>query len=71
MKIIDIHTHIYPDKIAEKTIKHLSQKGGCFSGQLPFLHTQNRPQRTSKIPGLQGIFAIGTNTVVFPQQIVQ
>lgn len=26
MKIIDIHTHVFPDKIAEKTIKFLSQE---------------------------------------------
>ncbi|MBR6727340.1 MAG: amidohydrolase family protein [Clostridia bacterium] len=26
--IIDFHTHIFPDKIAEKTIAHLSEKGG-------------------------------------------
>ena len=26
--IIDFHTHIFPDKIAEKTIAHLSQVGG-------------------------------------------
>lgn len=25
---IDFHTHIFPDKIAEKTIKYLSEKGG-------------------------------------------
>ncbi len=26
--IIDIHTHIFPDKIAKKTIEYLSEKGG-------------------------------------------
>ena len=26
--IIDLHTHIFPDKIAQKTIEHLSNKGG-------------------------------------------
>lgn len=26
--IIDFHTHIFPDRIAQKTIEHLSQKGG-------------------------------------------
>lgn len=26
--IIDFHTHIFPDKIAEKTIEHLEAKGG-------------------------------------------
>ena len=26
--IIDFHTHIFPDRIAEKTIKMLSEKGG-------------------------------------------
>ena len=26
--IIDFHTHIFPDKIAQKTIEHLSLKGG-------------------------------------------
>lgn len=27
--IIDFHTHVFPDKIAEKTISFLSQKGGA------------------------------------------
>ncbi len=26
--VIDFHTHIFPDKIAKKTIDHLSKKGG-------------------------------------------
>ena len=26
--VIDFHTHIFPDKIAQKTIDHLSKKGG-------------------------------------------
>lgn len=26
--VIDFHTHTFPDKIAEKTIEHLSKKGG-------------------------------------------
>ena len=26
--ILDFHTHVFPDRIAEKTIKYLSQKGG-------------------------------------------
>ena len=26
--IIDFHTHVFPDKIAEKTIAYLSKKGG-------------------------------------------
>ena len=26
--IIDLHTHIFPDRIAKKTIDHLSEKGG-------------------------------------------
>ena len=26
--IIDFHTHVFPDKIARKTIEHLSEKGG-------------------------------------------
>ena len=39
--IIDLHTHIFPDKIAKKTIEYLSEKGGIppfsdgsFSGLL-------------------------------------
>ena len=26
--IIDFHTHVFPDRIAKKTIAHLSEKGG-------------------------------------------
>ena len=26
--VIDFHTHIFPDKIAAKTIEHLAQVGG-------------------------------------------
>ena len=26
--ILDFHTHVFPDRIAEKTIQHLSKKGG-------------------------------------------
>ena len=29
--IIDFHTHIFPDKMAEKTISFLSEKGGIPS----------------------------------------
>ena len=29
-KIIDFHTHVFPDKIANKTIEHLSKKGAAI-----------------------------------------
>ena len=35
--IIDFHTHVFPDKIAEKTIAILSAKSGfaaCYNGTL-------------------------------------
>lgn len=49
--IIDFHTHVFPDKIAEKTILHLMEKGGIDSygnGTLDSLIKAMKASKTDK-----------------------
>ncbi|MBQ9885287.1 MAG: amidohydrolase family protein [Lachnospiraceae bacterium] len=46
--VIDFHTHIFPDKIAEGTIKHLSQFGGI------------KPFATGNLDGLIDVMKAGS-----------
>ncbi len=62
MPLIDFHTHIFPDKIAEKTISFLSEKGG-----IPAYSNATITDLNNQIKKAGGSFAVALPVLTKPQ----
>lgn len=62
MKLIDFHTHIFPDKMAQKTIAFLSQKGG-----IPAYTDATLSALNTQVKKAKGAFAVALPVLTKPQ----